>query len=67
MVLFTFNTVITVSLLFLGNLGKYILNPQFHNLGNFSVLPMISVNVQSYILIYASLLFTDKKEILVIA
>lgn len=47
--LFTFNTDISQNYLFLGNLGKCILNPEFHNLGKFSILPIISVNVQSSI------------------
>lgn len=63
MVFFTFSTDITLRFLFLGNLDKCVLNPQFHNLSKISIHSMISVNVQSYILTYASLLFIDKKEI----
>ena len=59
--LFIFNTDVTQSFLSLGNLGKCILNPQFYNLGKSSILLIISVNVQSSILIYASLLFNDIK------
>ena len=59
--LFIFNTDVTQSFLSLGNLGKCILNAQFYNLGKSSILLIISVNVQSSILIYASLLFNDIK------
>ena len=60
-ILFIFNTDVIQSFLFLGNLGKCILNPQFYNLSKSSILLIISVNVQSFILIYASLLFNDIK------
>lgn len=63
MVVFTFNIDTTQSYLFLGNLGECILNPQFHNLGKFSILPMISESLVFSPHIYLFAIYKQKLDI----